>query len=152
MGYGYDLGAIGKAFVAIAFLVGMIEAVTLFTQTLAEKIPYLPDQYHWTVSYGFSCLLGAWICWQGHFDIFTLLGFDWWQHQCLGYVGTGCIIGGGVKRLFIYLKTIGSIPGIVSGTAAMLGLSSSVLNGDFTDTNTSNNDTTIQPDQNQKGS
>ncbi|MEA4925315.1 MAG: hypothetical protein VB084_08400 [Syntrophomonadaceae bacterium] len=151
MGFGYDLSAIAKAFIAIAFLVGMIEAVTLFTQTLAEKIPYLPDEYHWTVSYGFSCILGAWICWQGHFDIFTLLGFEWWQHQCLGYIGTGCIIGGGVKRLFIYLKTIGSIPGIISGTTAMFGLGSSTLDTDFTDTNTSNHNTQLQPDQNQKG-
>jgi hypothetical protein len=150
MGYGYDLSAIGKAFIAIAFLVGMIEAVTLFTQTLAEKIPILPDDYHWTVSYGFSCVLGAWICWQGHFDIFAMLGLDWWQHHWLGYVGTGCIIGGGVKRLFIYLKTIGSIPGIVSGTAAMLGLGSKIQDSDFNiapDTNTA----TGPPESNQKG-
>jgi hypothetical protein len=146
MEYGYDLGTIGRAFIAIAFLVGMIEAVTLFTQTLAEKIPLLPDQYHWTVSYGFSCALGAWICWQGHFDIFTMLGLDWWQHHWLGYVGTGCIIGGGVKRLLVYLKTIGSIPGIVSGTASVLGLGSTGLDSDSTETNPSNNNTNAQPD------
>ena len=151
MGYGNDLSDIGKAFIAIAFLVGMIEAVTLFTQTLAEKIPYLPDDYHWTVSYGFSCVLGAWICWQGHFDIFTMLGLDWWQYHWLGYIGTGCIIGGGVKRLFIYLKTIGSIPGIVSGTAAVLGLGST-QDSDSTETNTTaNSSVNAQPDQNQKG-
>jgi len=151
MGYGNNLSDIGKAFIAIAFLVGMIEAVTLFTQTLAEKIPYLPDDYHWTVSYGFSCVLGAWICWQGHFDIFTMLGLDWWKHHWLGYIGTGCIIGGGVKRLFIYLKTIGSIPGIVSGTAAVLGLGST-QDSDPTETNTTaNSGANAQPDQNQKG-
>lgn len=149
---GYDISAIGKAFIAIAFLVGMIEAVTLFTQTLAERIPYLPDNYHWTISYGFSCLLGAWICWQGHFDIFTMLGFDWWQHYWLGYLGTGCIIGGGVKRLFIYLKTIGSIPGIVSGTAAMFGLGQGTPGSSFTETNTTpNKNNDALPEQNQKG-
>jgi hypothetical protein len=129
----------------------MIEAITLFTQTLAEKIPYLPDYYHWTISYGFSCILGAWICWQGHFDIFKMLGFDWWQYHWLGYIGTGSIIGGGVKRLLIYLKTIGSIPGIVSGMASMVGLGSN-LDSDIAETPATNSSTNTQPDQNQKGS
>ena len=143
MGFGYDLSAIGKAFIAITFLVGMIECITLFTVTIAEKLPGIPDEYHWTVSYGFSCALASWICWQGHFDIFTLLGLDWWQIHYLGYIGTGCIIGGGTKRLLLYFKTIKATPGMVSGNTY-----NSVLDTDFESVPSATVDT---PESNQKG-
>jgi len=151
MGYGYDLSAIGKAFIAIAFLVGMVECVTLFTQALCELFPWFPDEYHWTAAYGFSCALGAWICWQGHFDIFVLLGFNWWQHHWLGYVGTGCIIGGGVKRLLLYLKTMRAFPSIVGGNSYS---SYGGLDTDFESTpSTSATPETTAPtlEENQKG-
>lgn len=115
-GYGYDLTTLAKAFIALAFLVGMIEVVTLASVALLEISPWPKrTSFHWTVSYGLSCVLGAWVCWQGHFDLFTLLGFDWWQYHYLGYIGTGCIIGGGAKRLLMYFKYIRAIPGSVMG-------------------------------------
>lgn len=144
MGFGYGLDAIGKAFIAIAFLVGMIECLTLFTITIAEKLPGIPDSYHWTVSYGFSCALASWICWQGHFDLFTLLGFDWWQYRWLGYTGTGCIIGGGTKRLMLYLKNVRALPGSLTGTSTY----SSVLDSSFESTPS---ETSVTPESNQKG-
>ncbi len=148
MGYGYDLTTLAKAFVFIAILVGMVDCVTLFTVTIAEKIPYLPDEYHWTISYGFSCALGAWICWQGHFDLFSLSGlFDWWQYHWLGYLLTGCIIGGGSKRLFSYFRNIKAIP------SPVIGNTYSNYGGLSSDFDSIPNDTTSSPTPNsdQKG-
>ena len=77
-------------------------------------IPYLPDQFELPIAYIILVGIASAVCWQGHFDLFKLLGFDW-QYKELGWLLTGCIIAGGSSLLGKQFRMVGLIPGIISG-------------------------------------
>ena len=137
------LSNIAMAFIAVALLAVMVDQFTRVLQAVMAWIPYLPDQFELPIAYIILVGIASAICWQGRFDLFTLLGFDWWQYPELGWVLTGCIIAGGSSLLGKQFRMVGLIPGIISGVASMFG-----YGGGTTDIG----NTTMEPEQNQKGS
>lgn len=111
-----------KAFIAVALIVVMVDVLTRVLEWIMKKIPYLPDAFEPPLAYSILTGLASGICWQGHFDLFTLLGFSW-RHTWEGYLATGAIMAGGSKLLMSQFKVVGLIPGIVSGVASMFGYS-----------------------------
>lgn len=77
--YSYGLGDIALAFIALALLVVMVDQVTHVLQAIMIKIPLFPDQFEMPIAYILLVCIVFAICWQVHFDLFMLLGFDWWQ-------------------------------------------------------------------------
>jgi hypothetical protein len=112
------------AFVAAALLTVMVDQIEHFLETVLAKVPFLPDAFEWTLTY-----LGLWglatgVCWQGDFDLFRALNFQW-EYAWEGHVLTGALIAGGSRLLTKQFKVVGLIPGIVTGMASMFGFGGS---------------------------
>ena len=119
---GYGLDTIGYAFVAVALLVPMVDVLTRVLKFLLA--PITPDILEMPLVYVMLVSISSAICWQGHFDLLTLLGFNWWQHPWLGWVITGAIIAGGTTLLKKQFNMMGLMPSIFGGVASMFGYSS----------------------------
>ena len=111
------LSNIAIAFIAVALLAVMVDQ---FTRVLHAILPF-PPKYETPLIYFILVSIASAVCWQGHFDLFTLLGFEWWQYPELGWLLTGCIIAGGSSLLGKQFRMVGLIPGIISGVASMFG-------------------------------
>jgi len=140
--YNYGLTDIALAFIAVALLAVMVDQLTQVLEAVMAWIPYLPDQFELPIAYIILVGIASAVCWQGHFDLFKLLGFEWWQYPELGWVLTGCIIAGGSSLLGKQFRMVGLIPSVISGVASMFGYGG-------TDTTAV---TVAEPEQNQKGS
>jgi hypothetical protein len=143
--YNYGLTDIALAFIAVALLAVMVDQLTRVLEAVMERVPYLPDQFELPIAYIILVGIASAVCWQGHFDLFKLLGFDW-QYKELGWLLTGCIIAGGSSLLGKQFRMVGLIPGIISGVASMFGY------GGSTDIGSATTATPVEPEQNQKGS
>jgi hypothetical protein len=143
--YGYGLTEIALAFIAVALLAVMVDQITRVLQAIMKKIPFLPDEFELPIAYIILVSIASAVCWQGHFDLFKLLGFDWVYHKELGWILTGCIISGGSSLLGKQFKMVNLIPGIISGGASMFGYGSS------TDTDTTTDTTTQAMESSQEG-
>lgn len=141
--YSTGLSQIALAFIALALLVVMVDQITRVLQYIMVKIPHLPNEFEMPIAYIILVLIASAICWQGHFDLFTLLGFEW-RTQELGWLITGAIIAGGSTLLKKQFRMVGLIPGIISGMASTFG-----WGGYGTDVDTST--TTTEPEQDQSG-
>ncbi len=134
------LSDIAIAFIAVALLAVMVDQLTRVLQAIMKWIPYLPDQFELPIAYIILVGIASAVCWQGHFDLFSYLKFDWWQHRWLGWLLTGSIIAGGSSLLGKQFRVVGLIPSIISGVASMLGWGSSSSTTDSaTDTNNHTN-------------
>lgn len=118
--YGYGLSQIAIAFIAVALLVVMVDQATRVLQAIMKWIPFLPDQFEMPIAYMILVCLATLICWQGRFDLFTLLGFAW-QQEWQGWLATGAIMAGGSTLLGRQFQMMGLIPGLISGVASTLG-------------------------------
>lgn len=118
--YGTGFSQIAIAFIAVALLVVMVDQVTRVLQAIMSWIPYLPDHFEMPIAYVILVALATVVCWQGNFDLFTLLGFSWKQ-EWQGWVATGAIMAGGSSLLGKQFKMVGLIPGIISGMASTFG-------------------------------
>ncbi len=116
--------AIFFAFIAIATLAIAVDGVLVALQCAMKRVPLLPDQLEHSIAYILLVSMGSFICWEGHFDLFTLLGFQW-RDQEMGWVLTGAIIAGGSPLLKKQFKMIGLIPSAISGMASTFGLGGS---------------------------
>lgn len=125
------LSNIALAFIAVALLVVMVDQLT---RVLQEILPF-PQKYELPLIYVILVSIASVICWQGRFDLFAQLGFEW-QHSELGWLLTGSIIAGGSSLLGKQFRMVGLIPGIVSGMASMFGWGS---NSSTTTTNDEQN-------------
>jgi len=129
------LSAIAIAFIATALLVVMVDQMT---RIIKEILPF-PPKVESVITYIVLSGIASAVCWQGDFDLFRYLNFNW-QHQEEGWILTGLLIAGGSSLLAKQFKVVGLIPSIISGTASMFGYGSN-----------STADTTIEPDKDQAG-
>jgi hypothetical protein len=128
------LSNIAIAFIATALLVVMVDRITW---AIKEVLPF-PARVEAVITYLVLCGIASIVCWQGRFDLFTYLGFNW-QHPWEGWVLTGALIAGGSSLLVQQFQVVGLIPTIISGVSSMFG-----LGGGYTATHT---ETTPPEDQ-----
>jgi hypothetical protein len=126
------LSSIALAFIAVALLAVMVDHLTRVLQAI---LPF-PSKFETPLIYIFLVTVASMICWQGRFDLFTLLGFTWSSYPELGWVLTGCIIAGGSSLLGKQFHMVGLIPSIISGIQGMFGYGGNVINADPAETKT----------------
>jgi hypothetical protein len=124
--YGMDIGLreVFLGFIAVAVLAPMMDQLVRVLEGIMNKLPHFPDQFEKPVAYLMLVGISSWICWQGHFDMFTLFGLRWWQHPEIGWILTGAMIGGGSSLLGKQFRMVGLMPTILGGVSSMLGLGS----------------------------
>lgn len=114
---------LGLAFIAICMLAVMVDRFVLAIEAQMKRINGIPDNLEPLIAYTIVCSLGSLICWQGHFDIFAMCGFTWWQHPWLGWILTGMVIGGGTGMLGKMFRMAREIPSIVTNGGSSYGWS-----------------------------
>lgn len=110
------LSNIAIAFIATALLVVMVDQMT---KIIKEILPF-PPKVETVITYLVLCGIATVVCWQGDFDMFRCLNFNW-QYPWEGWLLTGTLIAGGSSLLVKQFKVAGLIPAIISGTASMFG-------------------------------
>lgn len=142
--YGYGtLSNIALAFIAVALLVVMVDQITKVLEGIMKRIPFLPDAFEWTIAYIILLGIASVVCWQGRFDLFVYLNFNW-HYKWEGYLLTGALVAGGSSLLVKQFKVMGLIPSIVSGVSSMFGYGGATS---FDSTI----DSTTTPEQDQEG-
>lgn len=109
-------GDILVAFIAVVILVVMVDQMT---KIIKEILPF-PPKVESVITYLILCGIASVICWQGDFDLFRYLHFNW-QYQWEGWVLTGALIAGGTALLAKLFGTIRTIPSPISGMTSMFG-------------------------------
>ena len=132
------LSSITLAFIAVALLVVMVDQITKVLEGIMKQIPFLPDTFEWTIAYIILLGIASAVCWQGHFDLFTYLNFNW-HYRWEGYLLTGALVAGGSSLLIKQFKVVGLIPSVISGVSSMFGYGGTTT------------DTTATPEPNQSG-
>lgn len=135
------LSDIAIAFIALALIVVAVDRITRFLQAVMKRIPFLPDEFEDYITYIILVGMASAVCWQGRFDLFSTLNWNW-HYTWEGYLATGAMVACGSSLLAKQFKVVGLIPSIVSGVTSMFGWGS----GTTTDATT-----TGQPDSDQKG-
>lgn len=82
------------AFIGVCILVVMIDQIMIFLQTLLAKIPALPDEFEWYISYAMVVFMSYIVVWRSHFSFFEYLNFEF-NHDWEGYLLTAIMISGG---------------------------------------------------------
>ena len=111
---------------SMIMLAPVVDRMVVF---LKQLLAFLPGKSENSVTYVLLVGIAAMLCWQGHFDIFTLLGWHLWQNQWLGWLVTGGFIAGGTSLLGKQMRMASSMPpilgGVMSNVASMFGYGSS---------------------------
>lgn len=131
---------LAKAFIALALIVVMVDLITRSLETIMKKIDSLPNQFEEPLAYLILTILSTIVCWQGHFDLFSLLGFTW-AYPCEGWLITGAVMAGGSSLVGKQFSMVGLIPNMISGVATTLGIGTWVTRtvGSSEDTDSSEN-------------
>ena len=141
------LSNIAIAFIAVALLVVVVDRLTLFLQAVMEKIPFLPNSFEDYIAYILLVGIASAVCWQGRFDLFSSLNWNW-HYTWEGYLATGAMVACGSTLLCRQFKVLGLMPSVISGISSMFGFGSSATTDLATDPTTV---TPGQPESNQKG-
>ena len=114
--------AVALGFLSMVMLAPVVDGIV---RRLKLILAFLPGKSEDSVTYVLLVGLAGGLCWQGHFDIFTLLGWHWWQNPWLGWLITGTFIAAGTSLLGKQMRMAGLMPpiisGVVGGMASMLG-------------------------------
>jgi len=126
------LSDIAIAFIGVAILAVIVDRITLFLQAVMKKIPFLPDQLEDYITYIVLVGIASAVCWQGHFDLFSKLNWNW-HYTWEGYLATGAMSACGTTLLIREFKVLGFMPSIISGVSSMFGWGGSSTLNDTTD-------------------
>lgn len=102
------------AVICLTILTVMVDKWAVWTQTIAEIIPWLPDKYHWTVGYTLVFMGSLFVCWRLQFNLFAALeqpGITKWD----GMVFTALVMSGGSNFLATIYERSDKIPGVFRG-------------------------------------
>jgi hypothetical protein len=123
------LSNIAIAFIATALLVVMVDQMT---RIIKEILPF-PPKVESVITYIVLSTIASAVCWQGDFDLFRYLNFNW-QYPEEGWILTGILIAGGSSLLVKQFKVVGLIPSIISGVQGMFGYGGGYNNIDQSET------------------
>lgn len=122
---------IAIAFIATSLLVVMVDQMTII---IKEILPF-PPKVESVITYIVLSSIASAVCWQGDFDLFRCLNFNW-QYPQEGWILTGALIAGGSSLLVKQFRVTGLIPSIISGIQGMFGYGGNVINADPATTKT----------------
>lgn len=142
------LSDIAIAFIAVALLVVAVDRLTLFLQAILKRIPIGPDSFDDYIAYIILVGIASAVCWQGRFDLFSNLNWNW-HYTWEGYLATGAMVACGSTLLCKQFKVLGFMPSVISGITSMFGYGSSSTGLD--DTALTPTATPGTPESNQKG-
>jgi len=103
---------------SMIMLAPVVDRMVIF---LKQILAFLPGKSENCVTYVLLVGIAGMLCWQGHFDIFTLLGWHWWQNPWLGWLSTGAFIAGGTSLLGKQMRMVGLLPPILGGAMSSVG-------------------------------
>ena len=117
-------GSIGAGDILIAFIAVVILVVVVdqITKVIKEVLPF-PAKVESVIAYIVLSIIATVICWQGDFDLFRYLHFNW-QYPWEGWFLTGALVAGGSSVLTKLFTLVRAIPSPISGMTSMFGYGS----------------------------
>jgi small-conductance mechanosensitive channel len=115
--------------IALCFLAMLVDRFVNFLEQGIKRIKWLPlNRIDGTIAYLIVFAAGFFVCWRGHFDFFTFLGFAF-NRSWEGWLLTSLVLSGGSKFVRESFGLTGFIPQVISGvysTFSSLGNSTAV--------------------------